>query len=248
VTGSAQRPRVVAFLPVYNQAEQIGLLLETFRPILAEKIVDELIAVDDGSTDATPELLRSFGMCTVLSHPSNQGIGAAIRDAYDHALSRGYDVFVIMAGNGKDEPAQIPTVLAPILAGDADYVQGSRYLSGGYSEGVPGHRKLAMRMFTSIFSLFLMSRLTDCTNGFRAYRVDLLRDPRIQWRQPWLGDGYELEYYMHYKAISLGYRFCEVPVSKIYRRASDGSYSKIRGRDWITALKPLFLLRTGLRR
>ena len=111
-------------------------------------------------------------------------------------------------------------------------MQGSRFLKGGQSQGLPAHRNVAMRLFTLTFSAFLGRRLTDCTNGFRAYRTALLRDPRIDWDQEWLGHAYELEYYMHYKAAQLGYRLQEVPVSKIYRRAADGTYSKIRAGDW----------------
>ncbi|MGH7769502.1 MAG: hypothetical protein ACREQP_18810, partial [Candidatus Binatia bacterium] len=63
----------------------------------------------------------------------------------------------------------------------------------------------------------------------------------------WLGHSYEIEFYMHYKAAALGYRVKEVPVSKIYRPAADGSYTKVRLRDWLTNLKPLFFLRLGLK-
>ena len=105
-----------------------------------------------------------------------------------------------------------------------------------------------MRVFTVTFSVLVGHRLTDGSNGFRAYRVDLLRDDRIDWEQPWLGDKYQLEYYIHFKAISLGYRFQEVPVTKIYRPASDGSYTKFHPRDWLVAIRPMFLLRFGLKK
>jgi hypothetical protein len=120
-------------------------------------------------------------------------------------------------------------------------------LPGGNSAGLPTHRLLAMRVFTWTFSLFLMRRYTDCTNGFRAYRAAFLRDRRLDWAQEWLGHSYEIEFYMHYQATALGYRVTEVPVSKVYRPTADGSYTKVRLRDWLTNLKPLFLLRLGLR-
>jgi dolichol-phosphate mannosyltransferase len=240
--------RVIAFMPVYNQAEQVGWVLDRFKPLLEAGTIEEVLAVDDGSTDETPAVLRAYDYGTVITHDTRRGIGDAIRSAYRHALEQGYDVFTIMAGNGKDDPSQIPNVLAPILRDEADYVQGSRFAEGGVSERLPLHRDLAIRVFTWTFSLFLRHRFTDCTNGFRAYRTSLLRDPRIDWSQEWLGS-YELEYYMHYKAIQLGYRVTEVPVSKVYRRVSaTGPYSKMRARDWLIALKPLFYLRLGLRR
>jgi dolichol-phosphate mannosyltransferase len=241
------KPRVISFMPVYNQAAQIGWVLDRFKPVLEQGIVQEVLAVDDGSTDDTPRILRDYDYCTVITHERRRGIGDAIRSAYRHALERDYDVFTIMAGNGKDDPMQIDRVLAPVLSGQADYVQGSRFAQGGVTEGLPQHRDLAIHVFTWTFSLFVRHRFTDCTNGFRAYRTSLLRDSRIDWSQDWLGS-YELEYYMHYKAVQLGYRVTEVPVSKVYRRPSpDGSYSKMRARDWLIALKPLFYLRLGLR-
>jgi len=239
---------VIAFLPVYNEEAQIGPLLERFRPVLEKGVVQEVLPVDDGSTDRTPEILRKYDYCTVITHPSRQGCGEAIRSAYRYAMKHDYDIFVIMAGNGKDDPAEIERLLAPILSDEADYVQGSRFLPGGYSQGLPRHRLWAMRIFTWTFSVFLMRCYTDCTNGFRAYRTAILRDPRLDWAQEWLGHSYEIEFYMHYMAAALGYRLTEVAVSKIYRPAADGSYTKVRIRDWITNLKPLFLLRFGVRR
>jgi dolichol-phosphate mannosyltransferase len=239
--------RVLAFLPVYNEEEQIGPLLDRYEPVLAAGTLHEVLAVDDGSTDRTSEILRSYDYCTVITHAIHQGCGDAIRSAYRYALEHDYDIFVIMAGNGKDDPAQIKRLVDPILSTDVDYVQGSRFMVGGRSEGLPWHRSVAIRLFTWTFSLFLWRRYTDCTNGFRAYRTAILRDTRLDWAQEWLGHSYEIEFYLHYKVAQLGYRVKEVPVSKIYRRASDGSYSKVQLRDWLTNLKPLFFLRLGLK-
>lgn len=239
--------RIIAFFPVYNEEAQIPEFLARLKPILDRGVIHEAIGVDDGSTDRTPEVLRRHPWCTVLRHPTNQGCGDAIRTAYNYALDKGYDIFVILAANGKDDPVEIERVVQPILQGQADYVQGSRFLPGGHSGGLPPHRLYAMRMFTWVFSLFLMRRFSDCTNGFRAYRTQILKDQRIRWAQEWLGHSYEIEFYMHYKVVSLGYRLKEVPVSKVYRLASDGSYSKVRVKDWFTNLKPLFLLRFGIR-
>ncbi len=241
-------PKVIAFLPVYNEEAQIGPLLERYRPIVEKGMVHKVVAVNDGSTDRTPEIMRQYHYCTVITHPSRQGCGDAIRSAYRYALDKNFDIFVIMAGNGKDDPAEIERLLAPILKNEADYVQGSRFLAGGHSQGLPQHRNIAIRVFTWTFSLFLWRQYTDCTNGFRAYRTSILRDKRLDWSQSWLGHSYEIEFYMHYKVAALGYRVLEVPVSKIYRPAADGSYTKVRIRDWLTNLKPLFYLRFGLRK
>jgi dolichol-phosphate mannosyltransferase len=239
--------RVIAFFPVYNEEAQIAEFLARLKPTLESGLVQEAVGVDDGSTDRTPAVLGQHPWCTVLRHETNQGAGDAIRTAYNYALRKGYDVFVILAANGKDDPAEIERVIQPIVQGEGDYVQGSRFLPGGYSGGLPAHRLFAIRLFTWVFSLFLQRRFTDCTNGFRAYRTTILCDSRIRWAQDWLGHSYEIEFYLHYKVVSLGYRLKEVPVSKIYRLASDGSYSKVRLKDWVTNLKPLFWLRFGIK-
>ena len=238
---------VLAFLPVHDQEDQIEWVLDRFGAVVEGGTVDEVVAVDDGSTDRSAALIEGCEHCSLIRNTTRRGIGSSIQSAYRYALDNGYDVFVVMAGNGKDDPAETARVLEPIRSGKADYVQGSRFAPGGVSQGLPRHRQVAIRLFTWTFSLLVGHRFTDCTNGFRAYRTSILRDSRVDWSQDWLGS-YELEYYVHYKAVQLGYRVAEVPVSKVYRHPSaDGSYSKMRARDWLVALKPLFYLRLGLR-
>ena len=101
--------------------------------------------------------------------------------------------------------------------------------------------------YTLVFRLLSGRTSTDVTNGFRAYRLALMADPRVDIQQPWL-DHYELEYYVHFKASTLGYRVAEVPVSKTYP-VSGKSYSKIRPfRDWWSIIRPIVLLALRLRR
>jgi dolichol-phosphate mannosyltransferase len=153
---------------------------------------------------------------TVLRNDRNQGIGKSMKGVFEHALAHGYDILVIQAGNDKDDPLQIPSLLEPILAGRADFVQGSRFLRGGRHGNMLRYRVIATGLVNPLlFSLAARKRVTESTNGFRALRTAILRDERIRWREPWL-DGYELEPYLLLKTIALGYRHCEVPVSKIY--------------------------------
>ncbi len=240
--------RVALVVPIFNEEFHAQKLLDRIRPVIESGKVQKAIFTDDGSTDRTSEILRGCEFVEVVRHESRRGCGASIRSGYEVALKEGFDVVVVMAGNGKDDPGEIPKLLAPILAQKADYVQGSRFLQGGLSGGLPIHRFLAMRALTCCFQLFLFRRFTDCTNGFRAYRTSFLQDPRVGWRQAWLGNDYEMEIYLHYQASALRFRMTEVPVSKIYTRAPGMAYSKARLADWFTGLKPLFLLRFGLRR
>jgi dolichol-phosphate mannosyltransferase len=113
---------------------------------------------------------------------------------------------------------------------------------------MPGYRVLGTRVVhPTIVSLAARKRVTESTNGFRAFRTALLRDPRVDWRQPWL-DRYELEPYLLIKAIRLGYRHMEVPVTKIYPRSEEG-YTKMRPFvDWWSIIRPVVYLGLGLRK
>jgi dolichol-phosphate mannosyltransferase len=221
--------------PLYNERHAIGALVRRVPAEIAETIV-----VDDGSDDGGPDLAREAG-ARVIAQDRRRGVGAAIRTGIKAARENGHGAVVILAANGKDDPAEAPRLIEKLRAG-FDYVQGSRYLKeGGASVNLPLGRNLMIRGYTFLFRVLSGFAATDVTNGFRAYRVSLLDDPRIRIDQPWL-DRYELEYYLQWKAIKLGYRVVEVGVSKTYPKGG-GNYSKIRRvRDWWSIVKPTILL------
>ena len=201
----------------------------------------DLMVMDDGSTDGSVLALADTGIL-ILRNEKNHGIGSAMKRVLEFALTENYDVVVIQAGNDKDDATQIPRLLAPILSGEADFVQGSRFLPGGNFGNTPAYRVVATRVVHPVlFSLIVGKKLTETTNGFRAFRTSILRDPRIDWRQPWL-DQYELEPYLLYKTIRLGYRHTEVPVSKIYPPHAEG-YTKMKPiTGWWSMLRPIVYL------
>jgi glycosyltransferase involved in cell wall biosynthesis len=206
----------------------------------------DLLVADDGSTDHALDGIDPNVI--VLRNEVNQGIGASMKSVFQYALDHAYDILVIHAGNDKDDPTEIPRLVAPILAGEADFVQGSRYLGGGGFGNMPAYRVFSTRVVHPlVFSLAARKRVTESTNGFRAFRTALLKDPRIDWRQPWL-DRYELEPYLLLKTIRLGYRHCEVPVTKIYPPHAHG-YTKMRPFvDWWSILRPVVYLGLGLKK
>lgn len=234
--------RVLTATFAYNEGEKI-------RRTLARHPLDrgyDLLVHDDGSTDGALDAVAAG--IVVLRNPTNQGIGAAMKRVFHYALDRDYDLLVIQAGNDKDDPLEIPALLAPLQAGAADFVQGSRYLGGGGFGNMPSYRVFATRIVHPLlFSLAARKRVSESTNGFRAFRTAILRDPRIDWRQDWL-DRYELEPYLMLKAIRLGYRHSEVAVTKIYPPRQEG-YTKMRpGIDWWSIIRPVVYLGLGLKK
>jgi dolichol-phosphate mannosyltransferase len=146
-----------------------------------------------------------------------------------------------MAGNGKMDPLQVPRLLEPILERGFDYVQGSRYLTGGDSPNLPFKRALMIKAFTFCVNRFLSFKGTDVTCGFRAYRTDIFERAAINIDQDWLGR-YEMEYYIHYRVIKAGLKVTEVPVSMTYPPEKK-NYSKIKaGSGWWSMIRPWVFL------
>ncbi len=238
-----QGRRIIAIAPAYNEEQKIAQVVAR----TPREIVDCLLVVDDGSTDRTAEAARAGG-AEVLSLGEVLGVGSALRSGLNVARERKFDIAVIMAGNNKDNPAEIPRLLDPICSEQNDLVIGSRFLGGGgYGGDMPAYRKLATRMHPWLMSLVTRKRLTETTNGFRAIRLSCLDDPRIRLDQRWL-DGYGLEVYLLYKMIVCGYRHTEVPCTKIYPPKKLGITKMKPVVGWWDILRPVFLLGLGLRR
>jgi dolichol-phosphate mannosyltransferase len=225
---------VIFFAPVFNQVRELPRLLAEFRAAATPGV--ELLLVNNGSNDGSESLVRQSGH-PFIDLPRNLGVGYAYIRAIDWALERRIEIFGAMAANGKMLPAEIPRLLAPILDGRADYVNGSRFLSGGGSPHLPGFRRRAIPMVNTFVRLATGARLTDATCGFRAFRLDLLRRSEFDWHAQRLYT-YGFEYYVYAKILlDRGIRWTEVPVTMRYPEA--GRYSKIRpGRDWYAMLRP----------
>lgn len=241
--------RKVAIIPVYGQVDTIGKVLSKFE----DSIVDEICLVVDCPTES---LLREIEISSkeidiathIIKNPRRMGVGYAIREGIQHALTHEFDIIVIMAGNDKDTPREIPKLLLPILKEGYDYVQGSRFLPGGRRVKNPILRGIFSRLYPFLWTLVTDIRCTDVTNGFRAYKTKILKDRRIDLWQSWL-NGYALEYYLHFKALKLRYRTKEVPVSKIYPYRHRGGYSQISPlRDWWQIVGPFIYLALGIRK
>ncbi len=233
----------------YNENIKLKSAIERFLRSPVRGDADYLI-VDDASDDGTTAVIQGFASQGVqtIQHHHRKGVGAAIRTAIQHARGQGYEVLVIMAGNDKDNPDEIPRLVDPLLKEGYDFVQGSRYLGHNASVGdMPLYRKLATRLHPILMSFITGNKVTDSTNGFRAFRLSLFDNEEIRIDQAWL-DHYELEPYLLYKAIVLGYKFKEAPVTKVYPPQRLG-YTKMRPiLGWWSILKPLVYLGLKLKR
>ena len=191
-------------IPVYNEEEYL-------QPVLAEvlRYADDVLVVDDGSTDRTAELLRSFPTVKTIRHPRNLGYGASLRTAFQQTISGGFDGVVTLDCDGQHEPARIP-VLADRLA-DADIVSGSRYLQVfDPSQTPPEQRRRINVEVTRWLNECLGLAVTDAFCGFKAYRTAALKSFDIT------DDGYAMPLQVWVQAAAHGLKIVEVAVPLIY--------------------------------
>jgi glycosyltransferase involved in cell wall biosynthesis len=158
-------PRGLAIVPALNEERAIAEVVGEIRAYDARL---EIVVVDDGSTDRTAEVARAAG-ARVLQLPFNLGIGGAVQTGFRYARENGFDFAVRVDGDGQHDPAQLATVVEPMLRGEADIVVGSRYLApggDGFRSSAP--RRLGIRILAWVVSKLTRQRITDPTSGFQA--------------------------------------------------------------------------------
>jgi dolichol-phosphate mannosyltransferase len=247
--GLDPKMKIIGITCAYRDTRNVVKVLEKFP----KRAVDEMFIVVDCADGNDLEKIEKTAAKTeiplrIMSNKERKGVGSAIREGINYACQKEYDIAVLFAGNNKDDPREIPRLLRPILTEGYDYVQGSRFLPGGRRIKNPVLRGMFSRLYPFLWGFITKARCTDVTNGFRAYRLSIFNNEHINVRQDWL-NGYALEYYIHYKVLTLGYKFKEVPVSKTYPHRHKGGYSKISPfRDWWQIIGPLVYLKLGLRK
>src|SRR5579875_1116874 len=158
-------PRVIVTMPAYNAART---LLKTFEEI-PKGTVSEVIMVDDCSKDDTVAVGSTLDI-KIIRHPHNVGYGGNQKTCYLEALRDGADVVIMLHPDYQYDPRKIPEMVAPILAGQADIVLGSRFLGGGALKGgMPVYKFIANRFLTTMQNLVLGTRLSEFHTGYRAY-------------------------------------------------------------------------------
>lgn len=202
-------PRFLTALPVYNEQSHLADVLATVR-----QYAQDILVVDDGSTDATPQLLKRESGIQVVTHTPNRGYGAALQSAFDFAVEHKYDVLVTIDCDGQHEPRLIPELVAHVFeeaARPADIVSGSRYLQIFEGDSrPPEERRRINHLVTELINERLNLNLTDAFCGFKAYRVDAL--PRLNITE----FGYAMPLQLWVQAVRSEFRIVEHPVPLIY--------------------------------
>jgi glycosyltransferase involved in cell wall biosynthesis len=222
--------RVSVVIPVYNESATVA---EVVRRVLASGRAEEVVVVDDGSTDSTFAKLAAIEdpRLRLMKHDLNRGKGAALRTGF--AVARG-EVFVVQDADLEYDPADYGALLRPIETGRADAVFGSRFLGGPHRVLFFWHYA-GNRFLTLVSNMITNLNLTDMETGAKAFRADVMR--RITLRE----DRFGFEPEVTAKLARAGARIWETPVSYAGRTYAEGK--KI---TWVDALDvPWVLLRAS---
>lgn len=217
-------------IPVINEGGRIGSLLGRMLALSIHEQAD-IIIVDGGSTDGSLEhaFLKAKGVRGLLRKTGGGKLSSQLRCAYSFALDQGYQGIVSIDGNDKDDPEAIPRFIQELERG-VDFVQASRFVSGGIAENTPKVRDLAIRLIHApMLSLASGFKWTDTTQGFRGYSRSLLLDKRVAPFRDVFRD-YELLAYLSYRAPSIGYKCVEIATVRRYPKGEvPTKISSVRG-------------------
>jgi len=192
----------IALIPAYNEARFIGsVVLQTLQ------YVDNVIVIDDGSSDTTADTARAAG-ADVLSMPQNMGKARAVSEGIRYIRRLQPTAVVMIDGDGQHDPKQIPTMLAPIEEGKADIVIGSRFV--GIKSKIPRWRIFGQHALTVATNVASGVHTTDSQSGFRAFSADTL--PYLDF----YAEGFSIESEMQFIAAEQELRLAEVPISVVY--------------------------------
>jgi len=204
---SQSRPKIIAAIPAHNEEQFIGGVVSKAR-----KYADDVIVVDDGSTDNTSEVAKAAG-AEVIRHKTKQGAGAATKTAFEAAKRSHADILVTLDGDGQHNADEIPQLLAPILNEKADLVIGSRFLKPNLQQ-MPKYRKFGINVITFLYNFGSKVRVSDSQCCFRAQNRKLIEAVKIT------DAGFSFSVQVLIQARRRGFNIKEVPVSCIYHSQS----------------------------
>ena len=196
------RRKVAILIPAYNEAENVGTVLDQI-PAAVCGVGTEVLVVDDGSRDGTGDVAAEHG-AAVARHVTNRGGGAALRTGYRLMVESGAEVVVTLDADGQHRPDEMPRLVQPVLDGEVDVAHGSRVL--GHADRNHFARELGIVFFNRLVSAITRTHVTDCSNGYRAVRTTVL--PQLVLRQ----EQFHTSEFM-IEAIKRGIPAKEVPIT-----------------------------------
>jgi hypothetical protein len=196
------RNKVAILVPAYNEAENIGHVLDQM-PDRVCGVATETLVVDDGSRDGTGDVAAEHG-AVVARHVTNRGGGAALRTGYRLMVESGAEVVVTLDADGQHLPSEMERLVKPVLDGEVDVAHGSRVL--GRADRNHFARELGIVFFNRVVSFITRTHVTDCSNGYRAVRTTVL--PQLVLRQ----EQFHTSEFM-IEAIKRGIPAKEVPIT-----------------------------------
>jgi glycosyltransferase involved in cell wall biosynthesis len=236
-------PKVVIVMPAYNAART----LERTYADIPHDLVDHMILVDDVSRDETVEIAKRLGL-EVIVHRQNLGYGGNQKTCYDRALEWGADVVVMLHPDYQYDATRIPQLVAPILAGEADLVLGSRFLGDPIAGGMPKWKYVSNRFLTGVENLVFGLDLSEYHTGLRAYSRRLLET--IPYRLN--SDDFVFDQDLVAQVVAVGgLRVGEIAVpTRYFEEASSVGFrrSVVYGLSTLRVVGRYLLHRTGLRR
>ncbi len=186
---------VIAGMPMYNEEETIGTVVTQTL-----KHVDAVICIDDGSSDSSARIAEACG-AIVVRHRVNRGYGGALKSLFIKARDMDVDALVVLDSDGQHKAEDIPKLLSPIIANEADFVIGSRFIEGGGGTDMPAYRRLGIKVITAASNMSRDISIKDTQSGFRAFSKKALEILRFD------SEGMELSLEMledaHEKRLSI---------------------------------------------
>jgi len=223
--------KLTVLIPVYNEIHTIE---EILKRVKAQELADEILLVDDGSTDGTREILNGLdgdGAVRVILHEKNRGKGAAVRTGLDHAQG---DIILIQDADLEYDPRDYPVLLKPIQEGLAEVVYGSRFLGGPRRTSMYWHM-VANKILTFMTNILYDTILSDMETGYKVFRRSVIEGMPLHARR------FEFEPEFTAKILKRNYRIYEVPISFAPRDYNEGK--KIGVKDAFEAIWALLKYR-----
>ncbi len=198
--------KLLIAIPVYNEQKYVQGVLAKVR-----QYHDQILCVDDHSTDQTPEILAQQSGIHVIRHPKNMGYGRSIIDSFDFAYDNSYDWIVTMDCDEQHEPEMIPAFIEEIKKSKYDIISGTRYTDQNLKDDLaPGDRRLINKILTGTVNGVFGWKLTDTFCGFKAHRVPAMQKLHLDEA------GYAFPMQLWPRAYEAGLRIKELPVKRIY--------------------------------